>query len=238
MIELAVHNEQGEVTGTVAVDESSLGAKVLKRLLHQVTVGYMANLRQGSASAKTKAEVQGSGAKPWRQKGTGRARAGMRRSPLWRGGGVIFPPKPRSFRQGMSRKMRRQALRSAILSKLKDRQVTVIEPVAFDAPKTRRVVSLLKALNVTGSCLIATAGHEPLLWKSARNVPHLSVLPARELNAYEVLRHRRLVVTREVMENLTRITGGAGGAGGALGTGDSGGTGETRGTGDAAGTGG
>lgn len=205
MLELDVHDERGRVTGTVQVDESLLGDKVRKRLLHQAVVAYMANLRQGTSSARTKAECQGSGKKPWRQKGTGRARAGMKRSPLWTGGGVVFPPKPREFRQGLTRSMRRQALRSALLSKLLDKQVTVIEPLELDAPKTRRVAAMLKALGVEGSCLIATAQADTTLWKSSRNVPRVDVLPARDLNAYEVVRHRELVVTREVVEKLAEV---------------------------------
>ena len=205
MIELDVHNESGEVTGTVPFDESMLGDRIRPRLLHQVAVAYMAARRRGTASAKTKAECAGSGRKPWRQKHTGRARAGSRRSPLWRGGGVIFPPKPRDHRVGITRSMRRQALRSALLSKFRDDQVTVIEPMSLDEPKTKRVAAMLLRLGVGGSCLIAVRGHDPLFHKSSRNVPRLRVIPARNLNALEVLEHERLLLTREVVEDLGAI---------------------------------
>jgi large subunit ribosomal protein L4 len=205
MAELEVHNEAGEVTGTVEFDETVLGEKVRPRLLHQVAVAYMAARRRGTASAKTKAECAGSGRKPWRQKHTGRARAGMRRSPLWRSGGVIFPPKPRDHRQGITRSMRRQALRSALLSKFRDDQVTVVEMTAFDEPKTKRVVAMLEALGIRGSCLIAVGGHDPVFHKSSRNIPRLRVVPARNLNALEILVHDRLVLTREVVEALGGI---------------------------------
>ncbi len=206
-MDLDIRNEEGQVTGSVQFDESVLGDKIRPRLLHQVVVSYMASRRQGTASAKTKAECAGSDRKPWRQKHTGRARAGDRRSPLWRGGGVIFPPKPRDFRQHTTKSMRRQALRSALLSKFRDDQVTVIEPMTFDTPKTKRIVSMLKALGIDESCLMAVKQHDPLFHKSSRNVPRLQVCEARQLNALEVLSHRRLVLTREVVENLGELFG-------------------------------
>lgn len=205
MFELDVHNEDGEVTGSISFDESILGEKVRTRLLHQVLVGYMANRRQGTASAKTVAEVKGSGKKPFRQKHTGRARQGQRRAPIRVGGGVAFPPKPRDYRQHTTKSMRRQALKSALLSKFRDEQVTVIEPLEFDAPKTKRVVLMLKALGIGESCLLAVKGHAPILYKSSRNIPKLRVLAARDLNALEVLGHGRLVLTREVVENLAEV---------------------------------
>ncbi len=209
MLELDVYNERGEVTGKVEFDDSILGDKLRPRLLHQVVVAYMANKRQGTASAKTRAEVKGSGKKLWRQKGTGRARVGDRRSPIRVGGGVAHPPKPRSFRQKLTKSMRRQALRSALLAKFRDNEVVVIEPPEFDAPKTKRLAGMLKALGLDtsckGSCLLLTREADRNLWKSARNVPRLQTMPMRNLNALEVLSHSRLVFTREVVENLPEM---------------------------------
>lgn len=205
MIELEVRNEKGEVTGSVRIDEKILGEKVRPRLLHQVVVAYMANRRQGTASAKTKAECAGSNKKPWAQKHTGRARHGDRRSPIWVGGGVAHPPKPRDYRQYITKSMRREALRSALLAKLLDKQVTVIEPPSFDVPKTKRVASMMKALGLTGRCLIAVSKKDEHLLKSSRNIPSLDVKVARDLNALDVLACRQLVLARDVVESLPEI---------------------------------
>jgi large subunit ribosomal protein L4 len=206
MLDLEVHNEKGEVTGSVQFDESILGDRIRPRLLHQVVVGYLANRRQGTASAKTKAQVAGSDKKPWRQKHTGRARHGDRRSPIMVGGGRAHPPKPKEWRQYTTKSMRRQALRSALLSKFLDKQVTIIESMEFDAPRTKRVASMLSALGVDkNSCLVATAKEDGMLYKSSRNIPRVRVMPARELNALDVLRSRRLVFTREVIESLAEV---------------------------------
>lgn len=205
MLDLDVHNESGDVTGSIRFDESMLGEKVRLRLLQQVVVAYAANRRQGTSAAKTRSEKAGSGKKLYRQKHTGRARAGPRRTPVRVGGGVAFPPKPRSHRKGITKSMRRQALRSALLSKFRDSQVTVIEPLAFDAPKTKRVASMLKALGIDETCLLAVKDHAPVLHRSARNIPRLRLLPAKDLNALDVLAHRRLVLTREVVENLAEV---------------------------------
>jgi len=205
MFELDVHNENGDVTGSVRFDESILGEKVRTRLLQQVLVSYMANRRQGTSSAKTVGEVKGSGKKPFRQKHTGRARQGQRRANVHVGGGIAFPPKPRDFRQRITKSMRRQALKSALLSKFRDEEVTVIEPLSFDAPKTKRVASMLKALGIDESCLLAVKDHSPLLHKSLRNIPKVDVVTAGDMNALAVIGHGRLVLTREVVENLAEV---------------------------------
>ncbi len=209
MLELDVHNERGEVTGKVEFDDSILGEKLRPVLLHQVVLAYMANKRQGTACAKTRGEVKGAGGKLWRQKGTGRARVGDGHSPNRVGGGVAHPPRPRSFRQKLTKSMRRQALRSALLGKFRDKEILVIEAPELDAPKTKRVAAMLKALGLDiskkGSCLITTRQADLNLWKSSRNVPRLQTLPMQNLNAYEVLSHTRLVFTREVVENLAEV---------------------------------
>ncbi len=203
MLVLDVYDENGKVTGKVRFDETVLGEKVRRHLLQQVVVSYLANRRSGTACTKTRGERRGGGRKPWRQKGTGNARVGSRRSPLWRKGGITFGPRPRDFRQKISRNSRRAALKSALLSKFRDKEVTVIEPLQFESPKTKRVVGLLRALALDGkACLVALSEPDGTFWKSARNVPRLSVTTTRELNALEILRASRLIMTRPAIEKL------------------------------------
>ena len=204
-MELPVYSETGELTGKVEFDESLLGTKVKRRLLHQAVVMYEARRRAGTVSTKTRAQRAGTGKKPWRQKGTGRARAGARRSPLWRKGGVIWGPKPRDYSYSMPAKARREALRSALLSKFKEEKVKVIDKLDIDAPKTKRVANLLKSLGISRKCLLAVDGHQTNVWKSARNIPRTEVSPVRDLNAYAVLRGGELLFTRDALEHLPKV---------------------------------
>jgi large subunit ribosomal protein L4 len=205
-MELAVYNALGKEVGKVAVDEKVLGEKVRRRLLHQAVVYYEANRRVGTHKTKSKAERHGSGVKPWKQKHTGRARVGTKRSPLWRGGGNIFGPRPRDYRQEMPVRMRREALKSALLSKLIDQQVKVIDALECDAPKTKTFAMTLKklGLNETSCLAVAMTPSESLL-KSARNIEKCFLISARNLNAYEVLKHKQLLFTKETVERLAEV---------------------------------
>jgi len=203
-MELPVYNESGELAGKVEFDESVLGTKVKRRLLHEAVVMYEARKRAGTVKTKTRAERAGTGKKPWRQKGTGRARVGSRRSPLWRKGGVIWGPKPRDFGFSMPTKARREALRSALLAKFKDEQVKVIEKLDFDAPKTKRMASILNNLGIR-KCLLTVKGQMPNLYKSVRNIPRTRMSAVTDLNAYEVLRGGEMLFTREALESLTEV---------------------------------
>jgi len=204
-MELSVYNEQGKEVGKVAIDERVLGEKVRKKLLHQAIVQYEANLRQGTHKTKSKAERHGSGKKPWKQKHTGRARAGMKRSPLWRGGGNIFPVRPREYRQYMPVRMRREALKSALLSKLRDNQVIILDQLEYEKPKSKRFATTLKNLRVEGSCLVAPTTPAENVIKSIRNIDRVHILPSRMLNAYEVLKHKHLILTKETAEKLAEV---------------------------------
>ncbi|MFP4055949.1 MAG: 50S ribosomal protein L4 [Candidatus Brocadiia bacterium] len=201
MIELPVHNREGQTVGTVAIDEADFGGTVRHGLLRQVVLMYEANRRVGTASVRTRAEVRASGAKPWRQKGTGRARAGTRASPIWRGGGVTFGPKPRDYRQAVPRKAVRLATRSAYLARFRD-GTTVVDEMGVEGPRTREVAAVLRALGIGGDCLIAIESYDADLWKSARNIPGVAMKPVREVNAYDLLRHRQLLITRPALEAL------------------------------------
>ncbi len=205
-MDLKVFNEQGAEVGTVSLDEKLLGEKVRRKLMQQAIVMYEANKRQGTRKTKSKAERAGSGIKPWKQKHTGRARVGMRRSPLWKGGGIIFGPKPRDFRKKMPVRMRREALKSALLSKLNAESVKVIDQLQYDAPKTKRFASTLKALGLDKqSCLIASKTQNENVVKSARNIERCLLMPARNLNAYDVLKYKSILLTKETVEHLAEV---------------------------------
>jgi large subunit ribosomal protein L4 len=204
-MELPVYNESGELAGKVQFDESVLGDKVKRRLLHQAVVMYEARQRTGTAKTKTRAERAGTGKKPWRQKGTGRARAGSRRSPLWRKGGTIWGPKPRDYAYAIPAAARREALRSALLSKFREERVKVIDKLDFETPKTKRMATVLRNLGISGRCLLAVKGHQPVLYKSVRNIPRTSMSPIGDLNAYEVLRGGEVLFTREAIEALPEV---------------------------------
>jgi large subunit ribosomal protein L4 len=205
-MELSIYNEEGQTVGSIPFDEKLLGEKVRKKLLHQVVVAYEANRRLGTHKVKSKAERHGSGVKPWRQKHTGRARAGMKRSPLWRGGGNAFGPRPRDYHQRLPVRMRREALKSALLSKLLSQELKVIDTLAYEAPKTKRFVLALKNLGLhQASCLVALPKPSDSLIKSVRNVGRCLLLPMRNLNAYEVLRYKNLLLTSEAVARLAEV---------------------------------
>jgi large subunit ribosomal protein L4 len=204
-MELPVYNESGELAGKVQFDETVLGTKVKRRLLHEAVVMYEARRRRGTVKTKTRAQRAGTGRKPWRQKGTGRARVGSRRSPLWRKGGVIWGPKPRDFSYSMPIKARREALRSALLSKFKDEQVKVIDKLDFEAPKTKRMAELLKRLGIKSRCLLAVKESQANVLKSVRNIPRTAMSAIGDLNAFDVLRGGEILFTKEAIESLPEV---------------------------------
>lgn len=203
-IEIATKDAAGKPSGSVTLDEAAFGGFVKNRLIHTASVIYHGNLRQGSHCTKTRAEVAGSTKKLYRQKGTGRARAGNRKSGTRKGGGVIHGPKPRDYHRAMPRKQRQAALRSVVLGKAKDGELQVVTQVAFDAPKTKSMVALLKALGLDGTVVIATDGLKPNVHLAARNIPGVTVVPGAELNARTALVHKHLVLEQAVFERLNR----------------------------------
>ena len=206
-MDIPIFNEDGGQVGTVSIDEKKLlGEKVRTKLLHQAIIRYEANLRVGTHKTKSKAERHGSGIKPWKQKHTGRARAGMKRSPLWRGGGNAFPIRQRDYHKDMPVRMRREALKSAILSKILDKEIKVIDAFNYDKPKTKRFTTSLKKLGLAGtSCLVSVRNPADALVKSVRNIDRVRILPARNLNAYEVLKHKHLIINKDTLENLAEV---------------------------------
>jgi large subunit ribosomal protein L4 len=202
MAELPLFSKDGKSTGTVSVDEKLFGDKIRKRLLHQVIVIHEANQREGNAHTKTRGEVEGSTKKMWPQKHTGMARMGTKRSPIWVKGGIVFGPRTREYRLGITDSMKRAALNAALLWKIMDKQVSVIEGVDFEKPKTREMAKLLKTLGFKRTVLLTLPKHNPKVWLSARNLQDLSVRPVGELNAYDVVKHKDLLLTREALDTL------------------------------------
>ena len=207
-MELQVKNLAGEVTGTITVRDDVFGAKVNSALIHQVMVGQLANRRQGTAKVKTRAEVAGGGAKPRPQKHTGRARAGSIRSPIWRGGGVTFGPRPRSYRHNTPKQMRRGALLSTLSGKAQEGTLVVIEDFDLSEAKTRVVAQTLSNLEVGPSVLLVADGASQEVLRAARNIPRLSMKPSRTLSAIDLLSSRTVVMTVEAVRNAEATFGG------------------------------
>ncbi len=205
-LSLPVYNRAGQSTGTITVDPADFGGKVSKQLLHDAVVMYLANRRAGTHSTLRRGEVAGSTKKLFRQKGTGNARVGNKRTNKRRGGGTTKGPKPRDYYYRMPKKAVRAATRMAVLSRLQDNEVVLIDDLAFEAPKTKDMAAVLNALNLgETTCLIGTAGNQPTVHKSARNIRGVEVLPAAEFNAYSVLRPKRLLLTRAALDELKAI---------------------------------
>ncbi|HLJ98004.1 MAG TPA: 50S ribosomal protein L4 [Gemmataceae bacterium] len=203
MLSLKVVNRQGESVGTVDVDPEEFGGKVNRQLLHEVVLMYLANQRAGTHSTLRRGEVAGSTKKLFRQKGTGNARVGTRRTNKRRGGGTAKGPKPRDYEYHLPKKAVRKATRMAVLSKFQDEEAIIIDDLSLTEIKTKQVTGILKALKLDGtSCLISMAGQDDILYKSARNIHGVEVLPAAQLNAYMVLRQKRLLLTRAALEEL------------------------------------
>jgi len=203
MATLTVYDESGSEVGKYDIDTEQIAQRISRQLLHDAVVMYQANLRQGSHNTRTRGQVRGSKKKLYRQKGTGNARAGGKRSNIRRGGGVARTIKPRDYSYRMPRKAVQAATRMAIRSKIDDGEVVVIDKLGFDQPKTSRMASVLKALGLDGTTtLVATAGHDAMLYKSGRNITGVDVQPVRELNALSVLKPRRLLVTKEALDKI------------------------------------
>ncbi|RMG07270.1 MAG: 50S ribosomal protein L4 [Planctomycetota bacterium] len=201
-LELKTCDATGKAVGSVTVDEAALGGKVKNRLLHAAAVMYHNNLRQGSHCTKSRSEIAGSTKKLYRQKGTGRARMGNRKSGIRRGGGVIHGPKPRNYVYHMPRKQRQAALRSALLGKAKDDELRLVSGLDFSEPKTKHMAALLGALGLEDTVLVATDGLKRNVHLAGRNMPGVTVLPAQEVNARHVLTHKFLVMDQAAFERI------------------------------------
>lgn len=196
-----VYNVKNEKVGELELNESLFGVGVNPHILHDVVRMQLANRRAGTASTKTRAEVRGSGAKPWRQKGTGRARAGIRQSPLWRGGGTTFGPKPRDYSYRLPRKVRQLGLKMALSSRMGDKLLVVMDDFQMEEVKTKRFLEVMTAFNIQNA-LIVTPEHNVSLDKSLRNVPGFKMVPVAGLNVYDILLHQHIVILQPCIAQL------------------------------------
>jgi large subunit ribosomal protein L4 len=210
MVECVVRNWQGEEVGQTTLDLRVASEKSAAHIVHRALVRQMANARQGTASTKTRAEVRGGGRKPWRQKGTGRARAGSIRSPLWRGGGVIFGPKPRDYEIKMNQKERRLALRTALFSRAAD--MIVVEDFAeqLSRPKTKELMAAIARWGIEpeAKVLLILPERAEMVYLSARNVANLKLIPATQLNIYDLLNTDKIVTTTAAIEKIKEVYSG------------------------------
>ncbi|WP_423408721.1 50S ribosomal protein L4 [Heyndrickxia sp. MSNUG] len=205
MPKVALFNQTGSQVGEIELNESVFGIEPNNHVMFEAVVMQRASLRQGTHKTKIRSEVAGGGRKPWKQKGTGRARQGSIRSPQWRGGGTVFGPVPRSYSYKLPKKVRRLAIKSALSSKVQAENILVLESLAFDAPKTKEFTSVLKGLSVNTKALIVTAGLDENVALSARNIPGVTVVAADGINVLDVLNHDKLIMTKAAVEKVEEV---------------------------------
>ena len=201
---VGLFNKEGKKVGDFQLNENIFGTEINANAMHQEVVALLANKRQGNQSAKTRAEVRGGGIKPWRQKGTGRARQGSIRAPQWIKGGIVFAPKPRDYRMAIPKSMKRVAMMSALSSKVQEGQMLVVEDLAFDSIKTKNVVNMLNAMEAKKT-LIVTAESNEVVYKSARNIEGVAVIPANNINVYDLLKFEKVVMTKDAVSKIEEV---------------------------------
>ena len=198
-------NMEGKEVGKLALNDAVFGIEPSKSAMHTVVVSYLGNQRQGTQSALTRAEVRGGGIKPWRQKGTGRARQGSTRSPQWTGGGVVFAPKPRSYRTSVNKKIKQLAMRSALSAKFSDNEMIFLDNIEVSEVKTKTIAEMLKNLNVTEKALIVLSEKNENVYLSARNIPGVAVSYVGMVNVYELLKYKKIIMVKDAAEKLGEV---------------------------------
>lgn len=204
-MELSVKNLGGQVVRTIEVSDAVFGGRFRPAVVHQMMVGHLANRRAGTHSTKTRAEVRGGGRKPWRQKGTGRARQGSIRSPQWRGGGVVMGPKPRDYSQRLPKKMRRLAIRSLLAQRVREDAVTVVEDLSLLAPRTKEVIGVLETMGISRKCLLVTGDSQPEMGRACRNLPRVKSLPADTINTLDLLNHDHVLLSVAAVRRIEEL---------------------------------
>lgn len=201
---VGLFNKEGNRIEDIQLNDKVFAVEVNADAMHQVVVALLANKRQGTQSAKTRAEVRGGGIKPWRQKGTGRARQGSIRAPQWIKGGVVFAPKPRDYRMSIPKSMRRVAMLSALTSKVQNDEMIVLDSLTLEAPKTKEIVKMLNAFDAKKT-LIVTAEANETVYKSARNIEGVAVLPVNNINVYDLLKYPKVIMTKDAVSKIEEV---------------------------------
>lgn len=205
MPKVNVYNMQGEVVEEIELSEEIFGVAINQHVVWEVVRNQLANKRQGTQSAKTRAEVRGGGRKPWRQKGTGRARQGSTRSPQWKGGGVVFAPKPRDYSYSVPKKVRRLALKSVLTSKVLENEIIVVDEIKLDAPKTKDMVNLLNKLNADKKALIVMGEKDVNVIRSANNIPNVATALVNTINVYDILKYNSFIITKDAVKKVEEV---------------------------------
>lgn len=205
MPKVALYNAQGSEVGEIELSDAIFGIEPNESVVHEAVVMQMASWRRGTHCTKSRGEVRGGGRKPWKQKGTGRARVGTIRSPLWRGGAIVFGPKPRSYSYSIPKKKRRLALKSVLSSKVLENEIIVVDSLDFDAPKTKEMVKVLDALKVDKKALVVTAEVDENVEKSARNIEGITPMNATAMNVYDILAHNKLIITKDAIAKVEEV---------------------------------
>lgn len=205
MPKVNVYNQLGEVVGDIELNEAIFGIEVNEHVVYEVVKNHLANRRQGTQSAKTRAEVRGGGRKPWRQKGTGRARQGSIRAPQWKGGGVVFAPKPRSYRYSVPKKVRRLAMKSVLTSKVLEGELRILDVLTVDAFSTKKAKEILKNLSLETKTMIVLPEGNDMIVKSFANLPKVETVVVDYMNVYDLMRFDNLVIVKDALSKIEEV---------------------------------
>ena len=205
MPKVNVYNQLGEVVGDIELNEAIFGIEVNEHVVYEVVKNHLANRRQGTQSAKTRAEVRGGGRKPWRQKGTGRARQGSIRAPQWKGGGVVFAPKPRSYRYSVPKKVRRLAMKSVLSSKVLEGELRILDSLTVDAFSTKKAKEILKNLSLETKTMIVLPEGNEMIVKSFANLPKVETVVVDYMNVYDLMRFDNLIIIKDALSKIEEV---------------------------------
>ncbi|MDO5649921.1 MAG: 50S ribosomal protein L4 [Gallicola sp.] len=205
MPNVVIINQLGEEVGKIDLNEAVFGIEVNEHAVYEVVKNQLANKRQGTQSAKTRAEVRGGGRKPWRQKGTGRARQGSTRSPQWTGGGVVFAPKPRDYSYSVPKKVKRLALKSVLTSKVNDEEIIVLDKLELDAISTKAAQEVISKINIGKNALFVVSEKDEKVYRSFKNIPNVDTVVADKMNVYDILKYDSFVVTQDAVKKIEEV---------------------------------